>query len=58
MISNLEDKIKGGLLGQPGFWSLSDVINVLIALSKKLDSISAKIDQLDAKVDELVKAKK
>lgn len=40
---------------RPDLWSLGDVVNILLAISRKLDSISAKLDQLDVKIEELNK---
>gem|GEM_PF-3095859 len=53
---DLDERFRG-LASQPGFWSLSDVINILLAMSRKLDNILAKLDQIDAKLNELAKAR-
>ena len=56
MLRDLDERFRG-LTSQPGFWSLSDVINILLAMSRKLDNILAKLDQIDAKLNELAKAR-
>lgn len=51
------DIVRRGHPVLPDLWSLGDVVNILLAISRKLDGISAKLDQLDAKVEELSKLK-